>query len=93
MPYIIQVYHKSGKSTVKVSEKRGFLHGELMPVDSQNMVHLSLSRTINLGDYNSMKVEISVDQVYDHGKLEQTYNTLSTWLSSKFVDTVKSIAP
>lgn len=99
MPYIITNEKFTIAKGIKVSLgvvtlQKGFLKGELVPTEeifTLGNLHLELSRTVNLGDYNSMQVKIGVHHPYEVDDLNTTYETVSKWMVEKFIVSVKSL--
>jgi hypothetical protein len=88
MPYYIRVDD--------LLHEQGAYPGEMHVLSDQERssnLRLMLGQTINLGNYNSLRVEIGIDTPFDAQvkSLDSVYDEMSTWIVEKFKHTVKSV--
>ena len=52
-------------------------------MDNNIKIKVSRGETINLGNYESLRCDISIEAICDKKDVEQTYNKLKMWAINK----------
>lgn len=88
---IIKVNNKTKQTTVLADEEIQMPAVVMIPADQLASVSVGGSQTINIGDFNSVKISVHLSLPSHIHDLEATFEHASNWVSGKMEESVKAI--
>lgn len=85
------VKHESGKPPVEVDSFEGTVHGGIVTNGPPAMVTVGGGQTFNTGNYNSVKISVSLSVPCDKEDINATYEFASDWVSARMSEAAKSV--
>lgn len=86
----VEVGSKDKGFKTKTNQQEVLAPGIVTPTESTLLVRVGGGMTVNLGNYESARIDVSVQAPATKEILEETYSWLTDWVSEKIQSAVKS---